>query len=57
MCWYQSECVLSAQMVHLDIKSSNCVLTQNMHAKIADVGIAMAASSRDGVELMQARTR
>ena len=39
----------------MDIKSSNCLLTRTLTAKIADVGIAKAMSG-NGVELTQART-
>lgn len=44
-----------AQILHMDIKSSNCLLTRTLTCKIADVGIAKAMSG-NGVELTQART-
>ena len=49
---------LPVQIVHLDIKSSNILLTRSkprMTAKIADVGIAKAMSTNEGVDLTQVR--
>ena len=42
------------QVLHLDIKSSNVLLTRSLTAKIGDVGIAVTMSE-DGVVLSQAR--
>lgn len=49
---------LPVQIVHLDIKSSNILLTRGhpwMTAKVSDVGIAKAMSSSEGVVLTQVR--
>ena len=44
------------QIVHLDVKSSNILLTRaepKMVAKLADVGIAKAMCPTEGVDLTQ----
>ena len=45
----------TAQILHLDVKSSNVLLTRTLAAKVSDVGIAKAMSSGEGIELTQAR--
>ena len=45
----------AVQIVHLDIKSSNILLTQQADRKIADVGIAKAMSTNECVDLTQVR--
>ena len=42
-------------MVHLDVKSSNVLLTRSLSAKVADVGVAKVMSCDDGVELTHVR--
>ncbi len=43
-----------AQILHLDIKSANVLLTKTLSAKISDVGIAKAMQSGEGIALTQA---
>ena len=45
------------QILHMDVKSSNVLLTRTLTAKISDVGIAKAMSPSGGVELTQVRCR
>lgn len=45
----------SVQILHLDIKSSNVLLTKTLNAKVSDVGIAKAMQSGEGIALTQAR--
>lgn len=44
---------LRAQILHLDVKSSNVLLTRMLTAKISDVGVAKVMSSDEGVVLTQ----
>jgi len=48
-------CARPAQILHLDIKSANVLLTKTLSAKISDVGIAKAMQSGEGIALTQAR--
>ena len=42
-----------AQILHLDVKSSNVLLTRTLAAKIADVGVAKVMPCDEGIVLTQ----